>query len=108
MLAFQLCPTAPKERTLPSLRSSKSGKSADSAPASAQPKAAAPPPPITALHGPLHGRTTVTKRVGAGLLVCGLVLVLRAPTMGIHHAIPHMKGRKGASIINVEIGRAHV
>ncbi len=30
-----------------------------------------------------------------------MVLVLRAPTMGIHHAIPHMKGRKGASIINV-------
>jgi NAD(P)-dependent dehydrogenase (short-subunit alcohol dehydrogenase family) len=30
-----------------------------------------------------------------------MALVLRAPTMGIHHAIAHMKGRKGASIINV-------
>ena len=41
MLAFNSCPTASKERTLPSLRSSKSGKSADSSPASAKTKVAA-------------------------------------------------------------------
>ena len=41
MLTSKLHATASKERTLPTLRSSKSGKSADSTPASDQPKAAA-------------------------------------------------------------------